>query len=100
MSHEFEDAYVNQALMQHAQRFLQDSPSVVTLEQELRRVTNPYLVLEVRRDRLVDDVLDQIRKKEADLKKPVKVRFVGGGEEGQDQGGVQKEFFQLLLFAY
>ncbi|KAH9263838.1 hypothetical protein BASA83_012715 [Batrachochytrium salamandrivorans] len=97
MSHEFEDAYVNQALMQHAQRFLQDSPSVVTLEQELRRVTNPYLVLEVRRDRLVDDVLDQIRKKEADLKKPVKVRFVGGGEEGQDQGGVQKEFFQAIV---
>ncbi|KAK6097690.1 hypothetical protein MT418_001787 [Batrachochytrium dendrobatidis] len=97
MSHKFEDAYVNQALMQHAQRFLQDSPSVATLEQELKRVTNPYLVLEVRRDRLVDDVLDQIRKKEADLKKPVKVRFVGGGEEGQDQGGVQKEFFQAIV---
>lgn len=32
-----------------------------------------------------------------DLKKPLKVKFVGGGEEGMDQGGVQKEFFQILV---
>ncbi len=30
-----------------------------------------------------------------DLKKPLKVKFVG--EEGIDQGGVQKEFFQLIV---
>nr|KAJ3421068.1 hypothetical protein HK105_004575 [Polyrhizophydium stewartii] len=97
MSHEFEGAYVQQAVMQHAQRMLQDSPSAAAMEQELKRVTNPFLVLDVRRNRLVDDVLDQILRKEADLKKPLKVRFVGGGEEGQDQGGVQKEFFQILV---
>ena len=33
----------------------------------------------------------------ADLKKPLKIKFVGGGEEGMDQGGVQKEFFQILM---
>jgi len=27
----------------------------------------------------------------------LKVKFVGGGEEGMDQGGVQKEFFQVLV---
>ncbi|KAJ3092692.1 hypothetical protein HK102_004154 [Quaeritorhiza haematococci] len=97
MSQEFEDAFVHQALVIHAQRFLQDSPSVTNLENELRQATNPYLVLEVRRERLVQDVLDQIRKKEKDLKKPLKVKFVGGGEEGMDQGGVQKEFFQVLV---
>ena len=31
------------------------------------------------------------------MKKPLKVKFVGGGEEGMDQGGVQKEFFQILM---
>ncbi|CAI7875830.1 unnamed protein product, partial [Closterium sp. NIES-54] len=30
-----------------------------------------------------------------DLKKPLKVKFVG--EEGVDEGGVQKEFFQLIM---
>lgn len=29
------------------------------------------------------------------LKKPLKVKFIG--EEGVDEGGVQKEFFQLLV---
>ncbi|KAJ3279630.1 hypothetical protein HK104_001276 [Borealophlyctis nickersoniae] len=97
MSLEFEDAFVHQALVIHAQRFLQDSPSAERLEGEFRRQTNPFLLLEIRRERFVDDVLDQIRKKEADLKKPLKVKFVGGGEEGMDQGGVQKEFFQVLV---
>lgn len=35
--------------------------------------------------------------KEADLKKPLKVKFVESGEEGMDQGGVQKELFAILL---
>ncbi|KAI9092800.1 hypothetical protein DFS34DRAFT_596368 [Phlyctochytrium arcticum] len=98
MSLEFEDAFVHQALVVHAQRFLtSDSRSVHHLEHALKQATNPYLVLEIRRDRLVEDVLDQLRTKHADLKKPLKVRFVGGGEEGMDQGGVQKEFFQVLV---
>ncbi|KAJ3097588.1 hypothetical protein HDU96_000336 [Phlyctochytrium bullatum] len=97
MSQEFEDAVVHQAIVIHAQKFLQDSPSVTNLEQGLKGATNPFLVLEVRRQHLVKDVLDQIRRKEKDMKKPLKVRFVGGGEEGMDQGGVQKEFFQVLV---
>jgi hypothetical protein len=39
--------------------------------------------------------LAQISAKLRDLKKPLKVKFVG--EEGIDQGGVQKEFFQLIV---
>lgn len=99
MSQEFEDAFVHQALVIHAQRFLQDSQTVASLEQGLAQQTNPYLVLEVRRSKLVKDVLDHIHriKDESLLKKPLKIKFVGGGEEGMDQGGVQKEFFQAVV---
>jgi ubiquitin-protein ligase E3 A len=31
------------------------------------------------------------------LKKPLKIKYVGSGEEGLDLGGVQKEFFQLIM---
>ncbi|KAJ1665908.1 hypothetical protein IW140_002834 [Coemansia sp. RSA 1813] len=59
-------------------------------------VTCPYLVLEVRRDSLVRDTLYQLDlKMSQDLRKQLKVRFVG--EEGVDEGGVQKEFFQLIV---
>ena len=30
-----------------------------------------------------------------DLKKPLKIKYIGGGEQGLDMGGLQKEFFQL-----
>ncbi|TPX48859.1 hypothetical protein SeMB42_g00833 [Synchytrium endobioticum] len=97
MSAEFEDAFVNQALVLHTQRFLQDSTSTdSSREPGLKQATNPYLVLEVRRERLVQDALDQIRRNEAHLKRPFRIKFVNGGEEGMDQGGVQKEFFQVL----
>ncbi|KAJ2520542.1 hypothetical protein H4217_001978 [Coemansia sp. RSA 1939] len=59
-------------------------------------VTCPYLVLEVRRESLVRDTLYQLDlKMSQDLRKQLKVRFVG--EEGVDEGGVQKEFFQLIV---
>ncbi|EFJ08655.1 hypothetical protein SELMODRAFT_447965 [Selaginella moellendorffii] len=58
-------------------------------------MTCPYLILRVRRDFLVRDTIVQIQEQLGDLKKPLKVVFVG--EEGIDEGGVQKEFFQLLV---
>eukprot|EP00743_Colponemidia_sp_Colp-15_P004177 GILK01004507.1.p1 GENE.GILK01004507.1~~GILK01004507.1.p1 ORF type:complete len:764 (-),score=138.27 GILK01004507.1:85-2061(-) len=56
---------------------------------------SPYLILKVRRDNLIQDTLTQLVGRGAELKKPLKVHFIG--EEGVDEGGVQKEFFQLLL---
>ncbi|KAG1468517.1 hypothetical protein G6F56_003790 [Rhizopus delemar] len=47
-------------------------------------VNSPYLVLEIRRDHIIPDTLLQLR-----------VQFLG--EEGVDEGGVQKEFFQLIV---
>lgn len=54
----------------------------------------PYLVLSVRRDFLLADSLAQLDgRPEYDLTKQLKVEFVG--EEGVDEGGLRKEFFQL-----
>jgi len=58
-------------------------------------VISPYLVLKVRRSHLIQDTLLRVSRQHQDLKKPLKVQFVG--EDGIDEGGVQKEFFQLIM---
>lgn len=61
--------------------------------------TSPYLFLRVHRENIIQDTLQQIAaisaRNKNDLKKPLKVQFVD--EEGVDEGGVQKEFFQILI---
>jgi len=56
---------------------------------------DPYMRLEVRRENLIEDTLSQLVSGELNLKKPLRVHFVG--EEGVDEGGLQKEFFQLIV---
>ncbi|CAO3588989.1 unnamed protein product [Absidia cylindrospora] len=99
MSMEYEDACVNHTLLVQAQRLLSsDAPHMVkSLEHHLKSAICPYLLLEIRRQHFVDDTLHQLSRKWSDLKKPLKVKFVDGGEEGVDQGGVQKEFFGVLF---
>ncbi|KAJ1412425.1 ubiquitin protein ligase, partial [Ochromonadaceae sp. CCMP2298] len=56
----------------------------------------PYFVLAVRRVCLLKDALRITSDaSDNDLRKPLKVVFLG--EEGIDEGGVTKEFFQLLV---
>ncbi|EFN57786.1 hypothetical protein CHLNCDRAFT_21324 [Chlorella variabilis] len=58
-----------------------------------------FLQIRVRRSHVVEDALNQLAHLEAqDLKKPLRVTFITGGvpEPAQDEGGVTKEFFQLL----
>ena len=53
---------------------------------------NVYLVFELGRERLLDDLMAQLNVKAACLWKPLKVRMAGEtGEDGLDRGGVQKE---------
>jgi hypothetical protein len=54
-----------------------------------------HLTLLVSRDKIVEDTMRELSKKARDLKKPIRVTFQG--EEGIDAGGVQKEFFQLVV---
>ncbi|OMJ93874.1 hypothetical protein SteCoe_3065 [Stentor coeruleus] len=58
-------------------------------------ITEIYARLEVRRDNLLQDTLSMIMSGDMNLKKPLKVHFLG--EEGIDEGGVKKEFFQLIV---
>ena len=55
----------------------------------------PYLILKVRRSNIVEDTMRiLVQKPDADLKKPLKVVFEG--EEGIDEGGPAKEFYQVV----
>ncbi|XP_058950721.2 ubiquitin-protein ligase E3A [Pocillopora verrucosa] len=59
----------------------------------------PYLKLKVRRDHLIEDALVNLemtsQDNPGDLKKQLYVEFEG--EQGIDEGGVSKEFFQLVV---
>ncbi|XP_046885938.1 probable E3 ubiquitin-protein ligase HECTD2 [Hypomesus transpacificus] len=54
-----------------------------------------FLNIRVRRAQLLSDSLDELTRKKADLKKKMKVTFVG--EAGLDMGGLTKEWFLLLV---
>ena len=57
---------------------------------------SPFLILRVRRAHLVEDSLDVLaRQTTTSLLKPLRVIFEG--EPAIDEGGVRKEFFQLLI---
>jgi len=71
-----------------------------SLVQKMARHQTPqieifFLNISVRRDNLVTDSLKEISTKQKDLKKKLKVSFVG--EPGLDMGGLTKEWFQLLI---
>ncbi|XP_077586597.1 putative E3 ubiquitin-protein ligase HECTD2 [Stigmatopora nigra] len=54
-----------------------------------------FLNIKVRRAQLLADSLDQLSRKRCDLKKKLRVTFLG--EAGLDMGGLTKEWFLLLV---
>lgn len=60
---------------------------------------HPYLKVKIRRDFLIDDALAELEvvamTNPKDLKKQIFIEF--DGEQGIDEGGVSKEFFQLIV---
>lgn len=60
---------------------------------------NPYLKLQVRRDHIIEDALVELEvvvlENPQDLKKQLMVEF--DSEQGIDEGGLSKEFFQLII---
>jgi HECT-domain (ubiquitin-transferase) len=70
------------------------------LDSNLKAALAKYLVLDVRRDHLLEDAFNQLWGLEKrELLRPLKVRMgMGeGGEEGVDHGGVSQEFFRLVF---
>ena len=60
----------------------------------------PFLELVIERGDILKNALDAVASKTpADLKKPLRIKFNSDGveEEGVDEGGVTKEFFQLMV---
>ena len=53
------------------------------------------LMLNIRRDHLIEDTLNELSKPDVNLQSELKVKF--SGEQGVDEGGVRKEFFILLI---
>jgi len=76
-----------------------DSSRQHYLEKRLERATSKYLALNVRRDHLLEDALDQLWGRERrELMRPLKVRMgMELHEAGVDQGGVSQEFFRLVF---
>ena len=58
-----------------------------------------YLDVRIRRTHVLQDAMSQLMHRPGELKKPLRVTFISAGidEEGLDEGGVTKEFFQLLI---
>jgi ubiquitin-protein ligase E3 A len=57
---------------------------------------SPYLVLEVSRQNLIADTLMHLQLIDSrDLKKKLRIKFIG--EDGIDAGGVQREFFAIII---
>ena len=96
MSKEYEDACVNHAMVVHTSKILQESITTHELDKLLARVSNPYCLLELRREYILEDVMQYKEYIKKHHKKPLRVRFMDG-EEGLDQGGVQKEFFLTFV---
>ncbi|KAJ4420087.1 hypothetical protein N0V85_000741 [Neurospora sp. IMI 360204] len=66
---------------------------------KLKVASSKYLVLEIRRNRVIRDAFDQLwRREEREIMRPLKIHLgERAGEEGFDSGGVQQEFFRLAM---
>lgn len=95
------DAASKATILQADASFQQHAEAHATMEQHMMHeeaTSHPYLILRIRRPHIVSDALSQLAAlDERDKKKPLRVKF--NGEQGVDEGGVTKEFFQVILAA-
>ncbi|KAL8804928.1 MAG: hypothetical protein Q9182_002238 [Xanthomendoza sp. 2 TL-2023] len=71
----------------------------IRFEERLANVLKSYFVIDIRRQSVLVDALDQVwRREKRELMRPLKVRMgMDEGEEGVDHGGVQQEFFRIAI---
>jgi hypothetical protein len=91
----FESSFATAQLVARMTGFARDE----RVPDRLRIARASYLVLEIRRDNILKDALDQLWKRQKrELLRPLKIRMgMDEGEEGIDHGGVQQEFFRLAF---
>jgi len=68
---------------------------VINLYQNQLDQNFAFLFLEINRESIIEDTLNNLIREDMNFRKPLKVKFIH--EPGVDEGGVQKEFFQLLI---
>lgn len=77
----------------------QTGPGCLRAHDSLRISQTSFLVLNIRRDNALTDAMNQLwRRQHRELMRPLKVQMgAEEGEEGTDLGGVQQEFFRLII---
>ena len=75
------------------------APTTIRLQDRLNVAQNTYLVLEIRRESVLVDAMNQIwRRQKREVMRPLKVQMgMDEGEEGVDHGGVQQEFLRVAV---
>ena len=62
---------------------------------ELLKSKNRFFYIMIKRENIIEETLNRISKFPKEIHYPLKVKFLG--EEGEDEGGVRKEFFMLII---
>ena len=77
----------------------QSGPGVIRNLEQLNKNLRSFFVLEVSRSNLLTDAMNQLwRRERREMIKPLRVRIgAQEGEEGEDHGGVQQEFFRIAI---
>ena len=82
-------------------RILADIPGTITDDRRnrLSKTLAKFFVLEVSRFNMTTDALNQIwRRERREMLKPLRVLLgADEGEQGEDHGGVQQEFFRVVM---
>ncbi|CAO3563333.1 unnamed protein product [Mortierella alpina] len=87
------EALVMQKRLRAAENGGETSGITLLTQAELQQA--PLLILRVNRINLIEESLTQLSRNEMDLKKSLRIEFVG--EDGVDAGGLRKEWFLLLV---
>ena len=94
------DAAFKHALLQHHSMFQQQNEIRMSLisQRSFPLQLSPeavFLVLRIDREDLLNTTLRELNRNKEKVRRPLRVEFKG--EEGIDEGGVKKEFFQMLV---
>eukprot|EP00730_Choanoeca_flexa_P006044 TRINITY_DN12072_c0_g2_i5.p1 TRINITY_DN12072_c0_g2~~TRINITY_DN12072_c0_g2_i5.p1 ORF type:complete len:735 (+),score=151.15 TRINITY_DN12072_c0_g2_i5:133-2205(+) len=97
MSREFQQSFYLQAFLLEAEKLFQMAEAKPESRPSKCKVDGiPYLLLQARRGFETEDLFNLLAAYPQTLRKPLKVRYIGSGEQGLDMGGLQKELLQTV----